>query len=457
MTLIPIQIRRGTGSSATSNNPILLDGELGWDKTALRFKMGDGTTDWNALPYIDKPLQDSIIAEAALRAAADATLQTNLNSEASTRASADTTLQTNITNEAIARAAADALKADLVAGKVPSSQLPSYVDDVVEVANFAALPVTGETGKIYITINNNNQYRWSGSAYTQITSSPGSTDAVPEGVTNLYYTNARVLNAVLTGLSVAVSGDIVSTDTLIGALGKLQNQLNNIPYVPIKIPQPIIKISRFDMGLGYNRIRMSTLPNQDYRYLDNSPQLWFFRLRRKKTRRQYDPQLLGNETRAVSSKWVHPTDYKRGGKMRTGPLFNYAYFGESEREHQTEWALSTFIGDRDYAGQNISFNPIKYFSNNGSELLYADFPVPVTQIRAGSRGGGRKKMARTILGYFCIVIKDPTDPDPLVNGYKLFGPPSEIISMSPLVVSGGSCIGIKLSGYQMPIRRKTLP
>ena len=34
-------------------------------------------------------------------------------------------------------------------GKVPSSQLPSYVDDVVEVANYAALPVTGETGKIY--------------------------------------------------------------------------------------------------------------------------------------------------------------------------------------------------------------------------------------------------------------------------------------------------------------------
>lgn len=53
-------------------------------------------------------------------------------------------------------------------GKVPSSQLPSYVDDVVEVANYAALPVTGETGKIYITLDNNKVYRWGGSVYVEI-------------------------------------------------------------------------------------------------------------------------------------------------------------------------------------------------------------------------------------------------------------------------------------------------
>jgi len=62
-------------------------------------------------------------------------------------------------------------KADLVDGKVPSAQLPSYVDDVIEVANFAALPATGESGKIYITINNNRIYRWSGSTYIEIVDS----------------------------------------------------------------------------------------------------------------------------------------------------------------------------------------------------------------------------------------------------------------------------------------------
>jgi len=59
-------------------------------------------------------------------------------------------------------------KADLVDGKVPASQLPSYVDDVLEFANLAAFPATGETGKIYVALDTNLQYRWSGSAYVQI-------------------------------------------------------------------------------------------------------------------------------------------------------------------------------------------------------------------------------------------------------------------------------------------------
>ena len=53
-------------------------------------------------------------------------------------------------------------------GKVPSSQLPSYVDDIVEAENFASLPATGETGKIYVTLDDNKTYRWSGSAYVMV-------------------------------------------------------------------------------------------------------------------------------------------------------------------------------------------------------------------------------------------------------------------------------------------------
>ena len=56
-------------------------------------------------------------------------------------------------------------------GKIPSGQLPSFVDDVVEAANYAALPVTGEAGKIYVTLDDNKTYRWSGSAYVEISSS----------------------------------------------------------------------------------------------------------------------------------------------------------------------------------------------------------------------------------------------------------------------------------------------
>lgn len=65
--------------------------------------------------------------------------------------------------------------ATLVGGTVPSAQLPSYVDDVLEYANLAAFPATGESGKIYVAVDTNLQYRWSGTVYVVI-SSGGVTD-----------------------------------------------------------------------------------------------------------------------------------------------------------------------------------------------------------------------------------------------------------------------------------------
>jgi len=87
-------------------------------------------------------------------------------------------------------------------GKVPSDQLPSFVDDVLEYANLAAFPATGEAGKIYVAIDTKKVYRWSGSAYIEISPSEVNsvngqtgvvtltTSNITEG-TNLYYTSAR--------------------------------------------------------------------------------------------------------------------------------------------------------------------------------------------------------------------------------------------------------------------------
>ncbi|WP_430933239.1 hypothetical protein [Saccharicrinis sp. 156] len=58
-----------------------------------------------------------------------------------------------------------AFKADLVDGQIPSAQLPSYVDDVLEYATLADFPESGETGKIYLDKERNKTYRWSGSEY----------------------------------------------------------------------------------------------------------------------------------------------------------------------------------------------------------------------------------------------------------------------------------------------------
>ncbi|MDP4572317.1 hypothetical protein Q8O96_24900 [Pseudomonas sp. LPH60] len=123
--------------------------------------------------------------------------------------------------------------AQLVDGLIPASQLPSFVDDVLEFPTMADFPATGETGKIYIAINDGDspanptrQYRWSGSAFVLIPSSPGSTDQVPEGPTNQYFTQSRVRSTTLSGLGALVNAAILATDTVLQAFAKLQGQLN---------------------------------------------------------------------------------------------------------------------------------------------------------------------------------------------------------------------------------------
>ena len=56
-------------------------------------------------------------------------------------------------------------------GKVPAAQLPSYVDDVLEYANKAGFPATGESGKIYVDLATNKTYRWGGTTYVEISAS----------------------------------------------------------------------------------------------------------------------------------------------------------------------------------------------------------------------------------------------------------------------------------------------
>ena len=95
-----------------------------------------------------------------------------------------------------ARGQANGLATLDMSGKVPSSQLPSYVDDVVEYASLSGFPTTGEGATIYVAADTGKVYRWSGSAYVEIVAAPGSTDSVTEGTTNLYFTNARARAAI---------------------------------------------------------------------------------------------------------------------------------------------------------------------------------------------------------------------------------------------------------------------
>ena len=48
-----IQVRRGTSSEWTTSNPVLATGEIGFETDTSKFKIGDGTTSWTGLNYLD--------------------------------------------------------------------------------------------------------------------------------------------------------------------------------------------------------------------------------------------------------------------------------------------------------------------------------------------------------------------------------------------------------------------
>ena len=86
-------------------------------------------------------------------------------------------------------------------GKVPSGQLPSYVDDVLEYANSSSFPGTGETGKLYIDLAEDDVYRWSGSAYVKVS------DAV---------TSADQATRLATARDISLGGDVTGTASFDG-------------------------------------------------------------------------------------------------------------------------------------------------------------------------------------------------------------------------------------------------
>lgn len=48
---VRFQQKRDTAANWTSNNPVLLNGEIGYETDTGKIKFGDGTTAWNSLSY----------------------------------------------------------------------------------------------------------------------------------------------------------------------------------------------------------------------------------------------------------------------------------------------------------------------------------------------------------------------------------------------------------------------
>ena len=113
--------------------------------------------------------------------------------------------------------------AKITTGTIDAARLPSYVDDVIEGANLAAFPATGETGKIYVALDTNKTYRWSGSAYVYITS--GAVDSV----------------AGKTGVVTLVKGDV--------GLGNVDNTADSVKSVA---SAAVLTTARTINGVSFN-------------------------------------------------------------------------------------------------------------------------------------------------------------------------------------------------------------
>ncbi len=127
---------------------------------------------------IAQEVQDRKDAISALETSSNAAIQKETQDRMAADEALDTKLQSNIDaleskhdTFVATKGKANGFASLDENGLVPSSQLPAYVDDVIEVVTFDDLPETGEEGKIYVTLDTNLTYRWSGSQYIEISSS----------------------------------------------------------------------------------------------------------------------------------------------------------------------------------------------------------------------------------------------------------------------------------------------
>jgi hypothetical protein len=86
MPNIQFQFRRGTASQWTSANPVLASGELGLETDTSQFKMGNGSTAWNSLPYggIQGPTGNTGLPGTSNQALTTLTYAANINIPAGT-------------------------------------------------------------------------------------------------------------------------------------------------------------------------------------------------------------------------------------------------------------------------------------------------------------------------------------------------------------------------------------
>ena len=134
------------------------------DSGKPKMKIGDGTNAWADLPYLADDLTASVIISA---------------------------LGYTPVDEAKLGVAEGVATLD-VTGKVPAAQLPSFVDNVIEIDSIDSAPETGETGKIYVAKDTGKCYRWATTMYVEISTSDIVTASDQNGYIKVNGTDVKV-------------------------------------------------------------------------------------------------------------------------------------------------------------------------------------------------------------------------------------------------------------------------
>jgi hypothetical protein len=240
MSFVTIKIRRSTTLEWAASTKILGSGELGLDVTLNKIKVGNGTSLWSALPYINVlPSEFSELAQDAVESAitAGTGITKNYNDTANTITLA---VDSTIANKTYVDTAVSGLgstsattyvplslvgNADGVAsldetGKIPDSEIPAGITRDSEVSSAISTEVTNRNSAISTAIN------------SLINSAPGTLDTLGEiatalaadesaaaALTTLVNTKAPIASPTFTG---TVSG---ITKNMVG-LGSVDNTLD---------------------------------------------------------------------------------------------------------------------------------------------------------------------------------------------------------------------------------------
>ncbi len=186
---VKITLRADSSSAWASVNPVLLKGEAGYEVDTGKLKFGDGTTKWSDLTYFVGNVDLSgymTLAEykgsgAGVVKAADKLQTARKINGVGFDGTADITIKDNTKIPISEKGQKNGVATLDNNGLVPSTQLPSYVDDVIEgyysegkfyKEQSHTTLIKGESGKIYVDLDPSakfEQYRWSGSSFVCIT------------------------------------------------------------------------------------------------------------------------------------------------------------------------------------------------------------------------------------------------------------------------------------------------